>query len=314
MDPLVSPDMKLPLLLIIFTWTLTGCAVKQRLHPFPVEAASMIQNESCNCEKITFSEGPAVTLLDQRMAAHEKIDAVMSQDGHTPVSYHLTISALHVTEKQDLLTDIGTSILSELLVDGNRQRPLFPRTFQAIRQSVDILNPFDGQQYRLTASSDGHATELALARIHDETTVPVGMMTADAARINERRYHLTDKRHWQAGWQPVKTAAETIWHHYAEGDYLLVTTNEGEEIRIFQGAAIDDVAGIDTFTGHKGIAFIPAGLPQESRRDVFLFVYGARLFRDLIDTIETLPECLDTTESAIDEECPDHVFIDHGDG
>ena len=289
---------------------ISGCAMKQEFHSFPMEASRMMQDEKCNCEKIEFVETGSKVVFDQGLVPRTKSEGyTLHNEGRR--SYSLVKSALHVEEKRNLLTDIAEAAISGLIAEALGGTVHSYRTFDEVKQTQDVVNPFDGEQYIFSASSNGRSAIIEVRKKHQDKNNAMGVLVSQhSGDVNGLVYKLSLMRQWDGITDEEKGAdGETVWHQYPDGAYIVLSNEEGLEVKVFQGAIKGKVLGMDAFTGYKSVAFVPKGTHIDIKRDFFLFYYAAEYFQEFVDDVLSLPECLNNSEEPISDKCPGNIVL-----
>lgn len=290
---------------------MSGCAIKQELHSFPLEAKEMIQNESCNCEKIEFVETDSKISFDNGIVPRMKSEGYMRNEEGITEAYSYVKSALYVKEDRNLLSDIADAVVIGLLTETVGGNWHADKTFKGVRQTIDIQNPFDGEKYTLSATSDGRSAIVKIAQRVEDKLIPLGAVISPySANFNERHYKLKVERQWGSHTYDKEEGGETIWHHYPDGAYMLLMINEEPKVKLFRGAVPGKTFGLASFTGYKSVVFVPKGTHPDIKRESFLFYYGVEFFHDFTDDVMALPECLNKSENDVPESCPPSIVME----
>lgn len=264
------------LLLIV----LSGCtSLRQELHPFPEDLARMLENEHCDCSRIEFlgeDEGRYIEdgVVRGRFSYAERKLRVDVDDGFLGLMSHLSSTV----------------------------------TFSEVRQKVDVVNPFDGQGYVMSAVYDGENTRVNIKRGGGDAAELVGhLVSSDTGTIGKRIFRVKEDRRWAGTMEKASVDGETIWHHYPDGAYLVISLDGSHDTKIYQGAVPGKFAGMDVFSGYRSVVFVPRNQDSDYRRDLFLFYSGMVFFQEFSDTVMILPLCLNDEETRNSEECPDWI-------
>jgi len=303
--------MKTLFLSLLAVAVVAGCAFRQELHPFPEEAAVMIQNEGCDCEVMEFVGEEAVTVLTSGLTARERTEGRVSVKGAAPKPYSFTKGPLYVDADPGLLNRSGSVGVERDLVSGKTSassRAFFK--FKGVKQAAELLNPFDGETYRLSAEYDGGPVRVVVEPNSGEGAVGE-LASAYSGTINGRAYRLRIVRQWEGTTVEESADREFVWHHYPDGAYIVISNDEGVEVKVFEGANPRQSLGLEAFNGYRSIAFVPRGTPDDLKRDFFLFYYASAFSRELAEAIRLLPRCMDSPEEPGDEEeCPPNMVIE----
>ncbi len=303
---------RLSLFLLVVFPLLSACSLNQQLHSFPKEAAALIENEPCDCEAVEFIEEEPELVFDRGLVSREKTSGyVLRKDGsHQP--YSLIKGALYVDKDLNLLHISGRKGI--IIEPGSEKTETFSRThmtFHGVKQVVDLLNPFDGEEYTLSAGYNGESINVAIENSQNDKTSRVGNIdSAHTGNINGHAYQLNIERQWQGTGEKIHVDGENVWHQYPDGAFFTLSNDEGMEAKVFQGAGTGKMMGMDVFSGNRSIAFLPTGISDTIKRDMFLFYYGIDFFQTFVDDIQMLPGCLNYPEEQSAGECPGNVVIE----
>ncbi len=305
--------MKNLLLCIAAAAFIAGCAFSQELHPFPKEAAVMIESENCDCEVIEFTGEEAETVF-VRGRVEERTEGRVLKKGAAPVPYHFTKGPLYVDEDKALLSRRGSVSKGRDLVTGKTSLSAeTPFAFTALRQAAELLNPFDGAAYRLTGTLlvEG-GVRVVVERLSVEGPRVVGeTVSAYSGSVYGHDYRLRIVRRWKAATEEESAEREFVWHHYPDGAYIVISNDEGIEVKVFEGANPRRTLGLEAFSGYRSIVFVPKGTTEGLKRDVFLFYYASALSRDITADARMLPTCLKSKDEPPDDEegCPPSIVV-----
>ena len=299
-------------LLITISVFLTSCVMKQQLHSFPKEASRMIISESCDCDTITFVESlKPVTIFDKGIIARRKTEGLLEFKDGTEQSYSLIKGALYMDKDWDPLMFSGSAGVIVDFINGRTLRASRSNpTLNAVEQTAELFNPFDGKTYFLFAKFDGDSISLDISLTTGASGKGVGYLEyAYAANIYGTIYEMKVLRKWESVSENLEENGEKIRHQYPDGAYIVISDDKGGKIRIFQGATTGKYLGMNAFTGYKSIVYFPRGIGSDIKRDVFLFFYASEFSKDFVDDIKILPDCLTYSKDRYEEECDFNIVM-----
>ena len=282
---------------------LSACSFKQQFHPYPKPAEKLIQQESCDCKRVTILENePEMIIKGSRIQTEGSI-----QIDNGPVkSYRISKSPLQIKSDLNLLhfSSSADNIL-ELINNNGLQHSINGRNISQVSQSLDISNPFDGGNYRVSARYDGESIRFDIGKLEKGRLEKTGqLLSADSARINQRDYRFKLINEWPQKTEDIKSGGKSIWHQYPEGSYSILSSDPDIQVKLFQGAQTTKVLGLDTFQGYRSLALVPANLSPQIEADIFLFFYSLEFAESFIDDFQQLPYCLSHPEAQKSGECP----------
>jgi len=275
----------MPALLILIVTVLSGCAgVKLESHDFPKEVSSRMLAERCDCDIFEFVEATG--------------GGFVLEDGAEHIQYHVAKTAF----------EVDVDFISSNLVSLILGQP----TFSEVRQTVELLNPFDAQEYTINGVSDNKGMRIVVALKAQADAGTVGKVTANnAATIYGHVYRLQERRWWDDVSDVISVAGKTIFREYAGGGYLRISDEAGDEARIFQGEVLGETPMVSLESMYmdygKSLVFLPRGKDSDYRRDIFLFYHAIDFFQAFLADIQTLPECLANDQKP--EKCPELLWV-----
>jgi len=254
---------------------LSGCSLKQEMHPFPREVASLIEQETCDCRQV-------------EIIGNEE-GYVLEDGAKKPYLY----------QRGRMNVKTGINLILDLIMD---ERPI-----TRVTQRANLRNPFDGKEYVISGLYDGAGTRVSI-QLKDATRVG-WIRKPGLGTIYKRKYETKSTRWWRGSIEKRKVNGETVWHQYPGGGQLVVSDGSGTETKLFQGAVAGKIMGLDTFDKLRTVIFVPKASHPDHLRNLFLFYYGGMFYETFSNDIARLPDCLDDKSDMRPDECPSDLYV-----